>query len=256
MDDPKLPGSHRKTQLVLLVVDPYLIHAYWYVAPRKLREMKETKGQTQGVLRFYKGGEASAEAAPGDWFDIDVDLKSRSWYVRLWGPEESLYADLGLKKSDGTFVRLVRSQVVHMPRSRPAAAIEQRFMRVEATERRAEIVPPPAPANEPDRAQLEVAGLPNEFPAPSFNPDRPAQPIVKPTDSPEVVRETLEEVYGSIQSQGGGWFKFETARTVSTPPLEKTVTDLAGIAEETFDAGLSSVGLQESNTEERPDSKK
>src|SRR5215471_9262604 len=132
MDDPKLPGSYRKTRLVLLVVDPYLIHAYWEIAPKKRREAKEPKG-SQGVLRFYKGGEAATEAAP-DWFDIEVDVKSGSWYVRLWGPEESLYADLGLKKSDGTFVPLVRSQVVHMPRTRPAATIDQRFMRVEAEE--------------------------------------------------------------------------------------------------------------------------
>jgi hypothetical protein len=134
-------------------------------------------------------------------------------------------------------------------------------MRVEAAERRAEIVPTPTPTPliERERPQQEGAALPVEFHAPAVPPASlapPAAPIVKPTDSPEIVRETLEEVYASIQSQGGGWFKFETASTVSKPPLEKTVTDLAGIAEKTFDAGLSSSVLQESKTEERPDSKK
>jgi hypothetical protein len=252
MDDPKLPGSYGKTRLVLLVVDPYLIHAYWDVAPKKLRKANKPPGQTQGVLRFYKGGETETKAAPRNSFEIEVDLQSRSWYVHLWSPEESLYADLGLKKSDGTFVRLVRSQVVHMPRTRPAAAIDQSFMRVEAAERRAEIVPAPAPVPvERDRPQQDVALLPDEFHAP------PAPPIVKPTDSPEIVKETVTEVYASIHHlPGSSSFKPETVRAVSAPPLEKAGTDLAAVAEEAFDAGLSSGELQKSNTEGGPDSKK
>jgi hypothetical protein len=146
-----------------------------------------------------------------------------------------------------------------MPRIRPAAAIDQRFMRVEAAERRAEIVPAPVPspvsvpAIERDRPQQDVALLPDEFHVTANA--LPADPMVKPTDSTEIVRETVREVYASIQSPVSGWFRQETARGVSTPPLETPVTDLTAIAEETFDAGLSS-GVLQSNTEERPDSKK
>src|SRR5690348_13361052 len=116
MDELNLPASYAKTRLVLLVVDPYLIHAYWEVVAEKLREVKKLARQNKGVLRFYKATETAGHSTQ-DSFDIEVDLKSRNWYVHLWSPEESLYADLGLKRNDGKLIRLDRSQVVRMPRT-------------------------------------------------------------------------------------------------------------------------------------------
>ena len=69
----KLPEAYGKTRLVLLPVDPYLIHAYWEVAPEQLKE---------ATLRFYR-------SKPLDYFDVPVDLQSRKSYVRLWRPKES-----------------------------------------------------------------------------------------------------------------------------------------------------------------------
>ncbi len=59
MDNAKLPAAYGKTRLVLLVVDPYLIHAYWEVASEKLR--KVAAEQNKGVLRFYKGSDTASE---------------------------------------------------------------------------------------------------------------------------------------------------------------------------------------------------
>jgi hypothetical protein len=238
MRDSKLPGSYGNTRLVLLVVDPYLVHAYWEIAPEKLREVKEAAKQNQGVLRFYKGSETAGEKAQRESFDIKVDLQSPNWYVHLWAPEESLYADLALKRNDGTLIPLARSQVVHMPRARPVLAIDQRFMKVEATERRAEIVPAPPPSAEHDRPQEGIAIPSNEL---------YALPIVKPVDSAQMVREMLEEVYASVQWRGRS--EPETVRAFSTPPPRRAATDLTSIAERGFAPGLSSGVFQKKPAE-------
>jgi hypothetical protein len=188
MVDPSLPAAYGETRLVLLVVDPYLVHAYWEVAPEKLREATELAKQAKAVLRFYKKSEPAIEATVPDSFDIEIDLQSRNWYVHLWSPEESLYADLALQRNDGTLVRLVGSQVVHMPRVRPAIAIDQHFMKVEPTERPAETVP--APPVEHDRPQEGIAPPANEL---------HIRQIIKPIDAAEIVRDKLKELYASVE---------------------------------------------------------
>src|SRR5205823_13571848 len=94
---------------------------------------------------------------------------------------------LALKRKDGTLIPLVRSQVVHMPRPHPAIAIEQRFMKVESTEHRAEIVPPP-PVERERRPEIEIA-------VSSVNDLFEETPISKPSDSEEIAMEELESVY-------------------------------------------------------------
>ena len=198
-NDYKLPRAYGKTRLVLLVVDPYLIHAYWEVAPEKLDDAK-----TQALLRFYR-------SKPADFFDVEIDLQSHKWYVHLWRPEESLSAELMLKRNDGSLITLVRSQVIRMPPAQPKMSIEQRFMKVEATERRAEIVPPPP------------------------------RPAVKPIDAAEILRESLKNVYAS-RFWHREQFKLESMRAANmlSPPPGRRAVDLTAMAERSFTTGISS----------------
>jgi hypothetical protein len=232
MDDRNLPLSYGRTRLVLLAVDPYLIHAYWEVTPEKLIEAKAEAGEAQAVLRFYKARRVADESAPVDWFDVEIDLQSPNWYAHLWSAEESYYADLALRRNDGTLIRLVRSQLVQMPRTRPAIAIEQRFMKVRSTGRLAEIVSPPAVLPRPQPA---AADLPNEL----------KQPTARPVDSAEIVRETLREVYASrhwrrqrLSSEG-----VRAPKISNLPPASPTI-DLTAMAETRLSAGISSGMLQ------------
>jgi hypothetical protein len=252
MDDPRLPAEYGQTRLVLLVVDPYLVHAYWEVAPEKLRQAKKLAGQAKPVLRFHRESERAPGAAEADSFDVAVDLQSHNWYVHLWSPEESLYADLALKRNDGTFIRLVRSQVVHMPRVRPAIAIDQHFMKIEPTDRRAEIVPPPPVQH--DRAQKDIIPAASELPVEEIKP--PVEDI-KLIDAGEIVREKLKELYASVEPRRSQ-FRSNVHPVESSspaPPSTKADTDLTESAESDFDTGLSSGALQKSDLESGPDSR-
>jgi len=246
MGDLHLP-TQGTTRLVLLVVDPYLIHAYWEISPERLRAAIELAGQAKGVLRFYKEGKTASKDIFPESFDIEIDLQSRNWYVHLWSPEESLSADLALKKRDGTLITLIQSQVAHMPRVRPAIAIDQHFMSVEPAERRADMVPPPPVEHE----------RPLETMVPSVSEPYDAGPIVKPINSAEIVRKVLQNVYSSVQWRPSR-FDPDGGHVVgmSTSPPATSGTDLTAMAEKNLPSGLSSSVLQKSHEEGTPDIKK
>jgi hypothetical protein len=216
------------SRLVLLPVDPFLIYAYWELSPL------EQEVEAQAVLRFYKPSKV-----PEEWFDIEIDVQSPSWYVHLWSAEESYYADLGLKHSDGTLIRLARSSIVLMPRAHPAIVREESFMRVEPEERRAELIPPPVPHHQPQEATFDVAEELKEL--------NIWLPPPKPTDSEETVRETLKRAYTHVERPE----RPEPAAAISSSPPGRTPVDLTEAAERKLDMGLSSAALQGNRRESK-----
>jgi hypothetical protein len=250
----ELPDSYGKTRVVLLVVDPNLVHAYWEVAPDKLQEAKShMKDSSQAVLRFY---EASG------CFDVDVDLGPRNWFVPLWSAGKSYYADLGLRGGDGSFVQLARSNVVVTPRALPTVEVGERFMRVVAPGRRAEIVPPP-PYRKPRRPHAPLQPLATVSPAvpsgagpsgadlaevpPLLHPapQRAAAGFAKPIDSEEILRGKLAEFY-ALREWHREPLKPEEApvRGPGGPWPEEHYPDLNELAEKQQTMGLSSALLQ------------
>jgi hypothetical protein len=260
MIDPNLP-DYRQLRLVLLVVDPYVVHAYWKDAAEKLQEIQEQTGQAQGVLRFYPENNPESGELPGGFFDIRVDLNSGNYYVHLWSPEQTLYADLGVERDDGTLIRLTRSQVVHLPRARPVIETEQHFMKIEADEHHAEIIPPPPlqhdrPQNQADSVEVpaldDVADTP---PSTGVTPQnhKVQKEDLKPIDFAEVVNETLRQVFAARP------WRAETAPDSEryTPlPAISAGSDLTAIAESHFPSSLSSSELQKNRQEGLPDTTK
>jgi hypothetical protein len=244
MDDQNLPQSYGKTRLVLLAVDPYLIHAYWEVTPEKLSEAKGQAVEAQAVLRFYKVNKAAGHNAEADWFDVEIDLQSRNWYVHLWSAEESYYADLALKINEGTLVRLVRSQVVHMPRTRPAIGLEQHFMNVEPARRSAELVPPPAGVY-PQEAKIHL-----------LSEVHVSQLPAKPIDSADIVREKLAKVYASREWRRERFEPKDVDAAMFELPQGTAAIDLTAITERKLATGISSGTLQTGHSEGGSDKKK
>jgi hypothetical protein len=101
-------------RLVLLPVDPYLMHVYW-----DLTSTAPPSAGVRPILRFHESG----EHLPDRPFDVVIDLARSSWYVHLWSPNRSYYADLGWQASDGSFTPLARSNTIHTPRARPSTSV-------------------------------------------------------------------------------------------------------------------------------------
>src|SRR5262249_54828230 len=218
MADHNLPAAYGKTHLVLLPVNPYLIHAYWEITPDQLKEAKDRAGEAQPVLRFYKVG--SDVENPSESFDIEIDLQSPNWYVHLWSAEESYSADLALRRNDGTVITLARSQLVHMPRTRPVLSLDQRFMRVESSRRQAEIVSIPTGGH----------GLP-EAEVPIVKRLANRSPIARAIDTAKIISEKLKSVYTSHQWRRQQPLKSEGVHGRSTAPRGRGAIDLTAMAE-------------------------
>jgi len=135
-----LPEWPERPGVTLLAVDPYLIHAYWDFDPAQL-----PPGTTAAVLRFYD---------VASHFDVEIDVRTRSWYVPVWAPARTYYADLGAIAA-GEFIALVRSNTIQTPRAWPVAEGERPFVAGAAPSPRSGEAParqPPPSGSEPARA--------------------------------------------------------------------------------------------------------
>jgi hypothetical protein len=122
-----LPSSYDETIVMLVPVDPAVAHVYWDVSPADL----ERSGSAQTVLRFYDiDGEAFDGTNARGFFDMDIELESRSSYVSVRGTQRSFQVDLGFIDEHGEFVTLARSNTVQRPRSAPSTRKQERYMRV------------------------------------------------------------------------------------------------------------------------------
>ncbi len=130
----KAPDGAR---VVLLPVDPYLIHVYWTLTPESIAAARlplaKEYERAEAVLRFHANHLASDKSGDFHSFDVRVDLNAPNWYVHLRAPDTSYYVDLGLKTEDGRFFWLARSNMVEMPRLGPVAREEARDMFVEGS---------------------------------------------------------------------------------------------------------------------------
>lgn len=258
LEEGGLPESYGGTRVVLLVVNPYLVHAYWEVTPDKLREAQgRIGGSVRAVLRFYESG--------GN-FDVDIDLGPRNWYVPLWSAGKSYHLDLGLRGGDGSFVPVARSNVVHTPRVLPTVEVGERFMRVAARGRRQEITPPPY--RKPRRPRVPPRQLARIFPAVPAAADRSsadlAEPLSPPSggsataagfgkhvDSAEILRRKLAELY-ALREWRPEPSKAENAPVRDHPGApwpEERNADLTELVEKRQAMGLSSSVLQKGRTE-------
>jgi len=191
------PELYGKTRLALLVVDPYLVHAYWEVVPEEAEEAARRAWPCTAVLRFFEapGGDSSP-----DYFDVDVALEPGNWNVRLWSADKSYFAELGWRGSDGTFVPLARSNTVRTPRAWPVAPVEERYAVVEdaGPEHRLVAMPAAAPAHEAPKtvptvdAEPDAADTPASSVIPAATPSRPPAP---PSASAELLHRKLAELY-------------------------------------------------------------
>ena len=145
--------------VVLLPVDPSLIHAYWILSPENVATARLPLGKgyerAEAVLRFHANHLSSAGSNGLRSFDVRVDLDAPNWYVHLWTPDKSYYAELGLRSEDGRFFPFARSNVVEMPRVGPAAGEGAHHMLLEGSYHAGEFSIAPSQTGHPAASEKE-----------------------------------------------------------------------------------------------------
>ncbi|MGE5587722.1 MAG: DUF4912 domain-containing protein [Clostridia bacterium] len=141
MEEYELPQGYGTTRLVLMVRDPFWLHAYWEVA----QDVSETVTAALGpdgwrvarkTLRVHDVTDVEFDGTNAHrTFDIDISGGANNWYINVERPNRSYCAELGLVGPDGRFVLLSRSNVVRTPRAGPSEVIDEEWMTISAVER-------------------------------------------------------------------------------------------------------------------------
>jgi len=124
-----LPDNYGDTKIVLLPRDPYWSFAYWEInAGVKADLIKKHGTDTRMGLRVYDvtGIEFTGSNA-NQYFDIFLNPYANNWYINLSEINRSWCVDLGFILSDGTFVLITRSNIVHMPRYGVSPIIDEKW---------------------------------------------------------------------------------------------------------------------------------
>ncbi len=162
-----LPDSYGETRVVLLPVEPYLLHVYWEVTPVELErakhQIKDNHRQSQTILRCYDVTNILFDGmnAHGS-FDVYIDLPAKSWYVPLWSPEKSYFVELGFKTEDGRFYPIARSNIAQIPPDWPAPRSDEHYMLVAGDYDVLQTVPAPIdvrPSHEPTPPKASQSDL-------------------------------------------------------------------------------------------------
>lgn len=179
--DGELPETYGHSRLVVMVVDPYHVHAYWEMTFADRMQARETLSPSnvevpRWVLRFHDvtGSDQPAPRARSH-FDIPVTVSARNWYVELWAPDKTYLVELGLLLGE-RFSGVCRSGLVRLPRVVPPKPVpETKPGAVVPALDALPSAPAPEPVRAPPRAQRFAPSEPGmEHPADLSAPTAPA----------------------------------------------------------------------------------
>jgi hypothetical protein len=122
----ELPPGYGDNRIVLMVRDPYWLHAYWEVNEKRSSEIKKEIGENA----FSSAKEHLRVYDTENWnsFDIEVTGGARSWYLKVPVPNRTYCVDIGFKTADGRFIAAARSNWVTTPLDRMSDVIDEQWM--------------------------------------------------------------------------------------------------------------------------------
>jgi len=118
-----------KDRLVVMVRDPYWLHAYWELTRQSVERARVAMGQqwhaARPVLRLSEvGREGTTGTVRKVLRDIEIHGGVNNWYVDVDDPPKSFQIDIGYLGPDGKFLCIVRSNVVTTPQSGPVDSFD------------------------------------------------------------------------------------------------------------------------------------
>jgi len=126
------PNSQVKERIVVMVRDPYWLHAFWEVKRQSVERVQAAMSQDWHTARPYlrllevsDGGSSSGSERVIR--DIEVHGGVSNWYVHVDNSPSSYRLELGYMGSTGRFYPLVRSNVVSTPEPGSSDAIDENW---------------------------------------------------------------------------------------------------------------------------------
>ncbi|HXG13277.1 MAG TPA: DUF4912 domain-containing protein [Gemmataceae bacterium] len=127
-----LPKGYGKDRIVVMVRDPYWLHAYWEITRHAIQRAEAALGQewhtAQPILRLLDvSSHDTTSTAEQVVRDIAIHGGCNNWYIDVTNPPRSFRVDIGYLAKSGRFYVLARSNVVTTPRAGVSDVIDENW---------------------------------------------------------------------------------------------------------------------------------
>ena len=121
-----------KDRVIMMVRDPFWLHAYWELSRSTLARAQAAMGQdwhsARPILRLIDvTSEETTSAAERIVRDIEIHGGVNNWYIDVTSPPRSYRVDIGYLSRRGKFFILARSNVVHTPKAGASDVLDQNW---------------------------------------------------------------------------------------------------------------------------------
>ncbi len=124
-----------KDRLIVMVRDPYWLHAYWELSRKTIERARVALGQywhgARPVLRLYEVlRDATTTSTRQPIRDVDIHGGVKNWYIDVHNPPKSYQLDIGYRAAGDKFYCLARSNVVSTPPATVGDAFDRNWAEV------------------------------------------------------------------------------------------------------------------------------
>lgn len=127
----KPPAEPKDDRLVVMVRDPYWLHAFWELAQRSVDRAQAAMGQhwhtAQPVLRLFRMEEAGTSTLERD---IIIHGGVSNWYADVQNPPCEYRMEIGYLADNDSFYCLARSNTVQTPPAGTSDAVDDNWKHV------------------------------------------------------------------------------------------------------------------------------
>jgi len=125
-----------KDRIIVMVRDPYWLHAYWELSRSTLARAQAALGQewhtARPILRLMDvTSEDTTSAAERHVRDIDIHGGVNNWYIDVGTPPRAFRVDIGYLARRGKFFVLARSNVVTTPKVGSSDVLDENWASVQ-----------------------------------------------------------------------------------------------------------------------------
>jgi len=124
-----------RDRLVVMVRDPFWLHAYWELSRRSIERAQAAMGQhwhgARPVLRLQQVSRNGTTTSARQFIrDIVVHGGVNNWYVDVQNPPKSYQLEIGYLAPGGKFYALARSNVVSTPQAGAGDSFDKNWAEV------------------------------------------------------------------------------------------------------------------------------
>jgi uncharacterized protein len=125
-------GQPHKDRMVVMVRDPYWLHAYWELTHQSVQRAEAALGQdwygAKPILRLSDvTAQDTTSTAESTVRDIEIHGGSNNWYIEVPQPPKSYRVDVGYLARRGNFYVIARSNVVTTPKAGSSDTIDENW---------------------------------------------------------------------------------------------------------------------------------